>query len=49
MFEFVWLLTQDGAGGFKFAGNAFKVIGAATDIDELKKVRFASRFLRFFH
>ena len=48
MFEFVWLLTQDGAGGFKFAGNAFKVIGAATDIDELKKVRFASWFLRFF-
>ena len=31
-------LTQDGAGGFKFAGNAFKVIGAATDIDDLKKV-----------
>ena len=47
--EFWWLLAQDGAGGFKFAGNAFKVIGAATDIDELKKVRFASRFLRFFH
>ena len=47
--EFAWLSTQDGAGGFKFAGNAFKVIGAATDIDELKKVRFASRFLRFFH
>ena len=41
-------LTQDGAGGFNFAGNAFKVIGAATDIDELKKVRFASWFLRFF-
>ena len=48
VFEFVWLLTQDGAGGFNFAGNAFKVIGAATDIDELKKVRFASWFLRFF-
>ena len=31
-------LTQDGAGGFNFAGNAFKVIGAATDIDDLKKV-----------
>ena len=46
--EFDGSLTQDGAGGFKFAGNAFKVIGAATDIDELKKV-LASRFLRFFH
>jgi len=35
----VWVrqLRKDGAGGFKFAGNAFKVIGAATDIDELKK------------
>jgi len=41
-------LAQDRAGGFKFAGNAFKVIGGATDIDELKKVRFASWFLRFF-
>ena len=25
--EFAWLLTQDGAGGFEFAGNAFKITG----------------------
>ena len=31
------------AGGFEFAGNAFKVIGAAADIDDLKKV-LASEF-----
>jgi len=37
--EAVWVrqLQKDGAGDFNFAGNAFKVIGAATDIDELKK------------
>ena len=25
VFEFAWLLTQDGTGGFEFAGNAFQV------------------------
>ena len=44
--EFAWLSTQDGAGGFEFAGNAFKVIGAATDIDDLKEV-LPSPFLHF--
>ena len=37
---------QDGAGGLELTGNAFKITGAASDIDDLKKVRFASRFLR---
>ena len=39
-----WLLTlQDDSGGFEFAGDAFKIIGAAADIDDLKKVRTSSR------
>ena len=46
--EFLWLLVQDRAGGFEFAGNAFKIAGQVSDIDDLKKVRFASRVLRFF-
>ena len=50
--EFAWLLTQDVSSGLELTGNAFKITGAValpSDIDDLKKVRFASWFLRFFH
>ena len=33
------LTLQDDSAGFEFAGNAFKVTGAAADIDDLKKVQ----------
>ena len=46
--EFEWLLTQDGAGRLELVGNAFKITGEIADIDDLKKVHLASRFLRFF-
>ena len=46
LFEFVWLSAQDGAGGFEFAGNAFKVTGQVSDIDDLKEV-LPSPFLHF--
>ena len=36
--EFAWLLTQDGAGGLELAGNAFKITGQVSDIDDLKEV-----------
>ena len=32
------LTLQDGPNNFTFAGNAFKITGAAIDIDDLKKV-----------
>ena len=44
--EFAWLLAQDGAAGFEFAGNAFKITGQVSDIDDLKEV-LCSPFLRF--
>ena len=31
-------LTQDGAGGLELAGNAFKITGQVSDIDDLKEV-----------
>ena len=37
------LTLQDGKGGFEFAGNAFKVTGAAVDIDDLKEVLTSNR------
>ena len=44
--EFAWLLAQDGAAGFEFAGNAFKITGQVSDIDDLKEV-LCSPFLHF--
>ena len=37
---------QDSRDGFKLVGNAFKVTGAAADIDDLKKVQTSNRFWR---
>ena len=37
------LLLQDDNDDLKFVGNAFKVTGAAADIDDLKKVQTPNR------
>ena len=44
--EFAWLSTQDGAGGFELAGNAFPIDPAPTNIAYLKEV-LPSPFLHF--
>ncbi len=36
--DFAWRLTQDGAGGFEFAGNAFPMDPVLQKVAYLKKV-----------